>query len=660
MTADAAASARDVVELAAVRRRLELALAATYGRALAVEPAPAPPAPGWWARLLRRTTVPGADGAMPCAGTDGLVLRLPPQLPGAPHGAVARFRALAHVQAERALRGAGAHAPVVDPDALQVALQRAARDLYDAWDGAAAVRAALARVPALAPAIAALADASLASRPAPARLTPAEARVEDVVRGALAALANAARGGDAGPVLDDALAADDAPPDVARARALAAAGALLAECPGGLGARMTTPYRGLAPVALWGALDVAATRTDAALPIPPRAGEGRTLPPSRIVAPPNRKGRRVRRSRDDEQPHVQVAAPDGETPDAPDAIDDPRGRLREAPGTSGVGRAAGDTRTERGADEDPAAPGAVQYPEWDARERRLVPDAVRVIVPPPVARDEAAGAKWAARALGEHAALVRAVRARFERLRARRERLPAQRDGAELDLDACVRALVERRAGGTPSDRLYVAVRPARRAVAIAVVVDTSGSTDAPVSDRLQVIDVERRAALLAAEALDALGDPFALVAFSSYGARQVEVPTLKAFGEKHGARVRARIGALRPGGNTRLGAALRHATALLARQPAGHRLLLLVSDGRPNDADGYTGAAAVDDARQAVLEARASGVVTFCLTVGAADRDGPEYLPTVFGPTGYTVLRDPTRLPDALLGAVRHMLGTR
>ncbi len=199
-----------------------------------------------------------------------------------------------------------------------------------------------------------------------------------------------------------------------------------------------------------------------------------------------------------------------------------------------------------------------------------------------------------------------------------------------------------------------MATTPARRALAVLVLVDVSGSTDARVDGGRQVIDVEREAVLLAAGALDALGDAYAVVTFSSRGARDVRVATLKGFAERDAALFRRRVSAVRPGANTRLGAALRHATALLARQPAGHRLLLVVSDGRPNDADGYTGHAAVEDARQAVLEARAQGVVPFCLTV---DREAPAYVAPVFGAAGYAVLRVAERLPDALLGAVRQLL---
>jgi nitric oxide reductase NorD protein len=261
--------------------------------------------------------------------------------------------------------------------------------------------------------------------------------------------------------------------------------------------------------------------------------------------------------------------------------------------------------------------------------------------------------------LAGRAAIARHVRARFEPLRARRARLPRQRAGDALDVQACVDAHADRLAGHASDDeRLYLAVRPARRPLAICVLVDVSGSTDARISadpaDARQVIDVEREAVLLAGEALDALGDPYAVLTFSSRGARGVHVRTVKDFGERPGPTVRARIAAIAPDGNTRLGAAMRHATARLARQPAGRRLLLLLSDGRPNDMDRYQGRYAVEDARQAVHEARAAGVVPFCLTV---DREEPEYLAHVFGVAGHTILRRPDQLPAALVGLVRHLL---
>jgi nitric oxide reductase NorD protein len=294
------------------------------------------------------------------------------------------------------------------------------------------------------------------------------------------------------------------------------------------------------------------------------------------------------------------------------------------------------------------------YDEWDTFAGRYRPRAATVHQWQAVAGDASHGA-WARDALREHGALVHRIRERFGRLRAQRLRLMRQRDGEMLDLEACIRAAVDLRLGHTVDDRLYASVRPARRGLAIALLVDASGSTDAPVAGTRQVIDVEKTAALLAGEALDALGDPYAVLAFSSRGARHVWMRVVKEFAERNGEPVRQRLAALEPEANTRLGAAVRHATALLAREPAGHRLLLIVSDGRPNDVDHYQERFAVEDARQSVMEARAAGVHPFCLTV---DREQPDYLPRIFGPAGYTIMRHPDQLPGALLGAVKTLLG--
>jgi len=104
------------------------------------------------------------------------------------------------------------------------------------------------------------------------------------------------------------------------------------------------------------------------------------------------------------------------------------------------------------------------------------------------------------------------------------------------------------------------------------------------------------------------------------------------------------------------MGAAIRHATAGLGRTHAGHRLLLILSDGKPNDRDHYVGAFAIEDARQAIAEARAAGVHPFCLTV---DRKGSSYLTRIFGPAGHVVLRHPDQLPLALVGVVRQILAS-
>lgn len=223
-----------------------------------------------------------------------------------------------------------------------------------------------------------------------------------------------------------------------------------------------------------------------------------------------------------------------------------------------------------------------------------------------------------------------------------------------MDIDAYVESHADRRAGGHVDDRLYSRVRPARRDIAIVLLVDVSGSTDAWVAGKQRIIDVEKEALLIVSVALETLGDPHAVLAFSGHGPDAVRVGYVKEFGQQDQGLVRRRIAGLGPERYTRTGAALRHANALLASRSAAHRLLLLLSDGKPNDEDRYEGRHGVEDTKQAVREAQLLGIHNFCLTV---DRQAPSYLPAVFGPTGYTVLRNPARLPLVLVELITRLL---
>ena len=239
-------------------------------------------------------------------------------------------------------------------------------------------------------------------------------------------------------------------------------------------------------------------------------------------------------------------------------------------------------------------PDGIPYPEWDEYAQRTRPHGATVSRS--VAED--GDASWADDVLREHAPIVREIRDRFAPLRAQRTRLRRQRIGDELDLEACVTAFVDRRMGRVPSEQLYQVVRPARHTVAFALLVDTSGSTSTRLTDGRTVLDVERMTLLLASEALASLGDPYAMLAFSGVGRHGVRVRTIKGFEEHDPAAARRRIAALAPQDNTRLGAALRHATAVLNAQPAQRRVLLLLSDGQPNDVELYQGPYAIEDSR--------------------------------------------------------------
>jgi nitric oxide reductase NorD protein len=286
------------------------------------------------------------------------------------------------------------------------------------------------------------------------------------------------------------------------------------------------------------------------------------------------------------------------------------------------------------------------YPEWDHSRRAYHPAHCQVIAEP--ATEE--GEDWQPDA--ETRRRIHTVRRQFEALRPRRQILHGQPDGEDLDLAAVVRALADRRAGAPGSDRLYSAARSNQRDLAVAVLVDVSLSTDSWVEDR-RVLDVEKEALLALAAGLEACGDDHAILTFTSRRRNAVWLRTVKDFDERLDAQVLRRIQALKPGHYTRMGAAVRHAAHLLSQRPRGHRLLLLLTDGKPNDADHYEGRYGVEDTRMAIREARRAGHKLFGITV---DREARDYFPYLFGPGAYAIFPHPARLPVALPAIYRQI----
>ena len=434
----------------------------------------------------------------------------------------------------------------------------------------------------------------------------------------------------------------------------------------------TRTRRGVAPVALWGE-----PRPPASTPGTREGGEPDASPPRPGRTAVLRRRPRARPARDDEDDAspgmwmvrfddplesaedpmgLQRPADHDDSADAGelgDALSDlPEARIVRTPSSprevlqsdaAPLTRMAGDASPRAGA-------GGITYPEWDHRLAAYrFPGA---IVRPGPATD--GDGEWAERVLERRATLVRQVRRRFDGLRPRRVRLGRQPDGTELDLAAYVTTFADWRAGEPGDDRLYYTSRPARRDLAIVVLADVSASTDAWVGGTLRIVDVEKEALVILLEALDVLGDRHAVLAFSGQGPRAVHVLTVKDFDEASRTAAQRRIAALEPDGYTRVGAAIRHASALLGRERARHRLLLLLSDGKPNDIDEYAGRYGIEDTRQAVAEARLQGLLPFCLTV---DREAPAYLPAIFGPRGFAVLSRPERLPTVLVEVLRSLV---
>ena len=289
-------------------------------------------------------------------------------------------------------------------------------------------------------------------------------------------------------------------------------------------------------------------------------------------------------------------------------------------------------------------------------------------------------------ARAEQAELFAEVRRQFELLRPDARRvLKRLTDGEDIDLDAAVEAHADRMAGTSPSEQVYMRRDRRDREVAAAFLLDMSASTDSEVEEekkkhcektpardydyvgiydddlwgptksgkpprRRRVIDVEKEALLLMTEALEALGDAYGVYGFSGYGREQVEFYVAKDFAESGDHRALERIAAIRPKRSTRMGPAIRHATRKLRAQEARVRVLLVLSDGYPQDfdygRDRTSRTYGIQDTMMALREAELQGIHTFCLTVDPA---GHDYLREMCPERQYLVIDDVASLPREL-----------
>lgn len=249
--------------------------------------------------------------------------------------------------------------------------------------------------------------------------------------------------------------------------------------------------------------------------------------------------------------------------------------------------------------------------------------------------------------LAEYGGMIQSVRAAFEHLRPEgRKRVKGEREGDELDLDALLAARVEVRAGRSPSNHIYVQHQKKERSVAVAFLIDLSGSTQ----QRLQggnksILQIEREALIVLSKAVDAVEDRFALYGFSGQGKDRVDFYLLKEFEERYTAATERKIGSMPSAVQNRDGAAIRHAAKKLAAQPAKVKILVLISDGKPLD-DDYRGSYATADTKMALREVKRSGIHPYCITV---DREGEEYLKGMYGEVAYLVIDRVETLPAKL-----------
>lgn len=277
--------------------------------------------------------------------------------------------------------------------------------------------------------------------------------------------------------------------------------------------------------------------------------------------------------------------------------------------------------------------GAYLYDEWDYRRMHYRKDwcVLRELDVHP------SHEPIVTRTLERYAGLVTELRKTFEALRGEDRLLKKQKNGDDIDLDAVVEAYSDMCSGFEMSDRLFTKLNKAERDMAVVFMVDMSGSTKGWIND------AERESLVLLCEALEILGDRYAIYGFSGMTRKRCELFRIKRFDESYSDVVKTRIAGIRPQDYTRMGVVIRHLSMLLRDIDARIKLLITLSDGKPDDYDGYRGEYGIEDTRQALIEAKYEGIHPFCVTI---DNEARDYLPRMYGAVNYTVVDDVRKLP--------------
>ena len=299
--------------------------------------------------------------------------------------------------------------------------------------------------------------------------------------------------------------------------------------------------------------------------------------------------------------------------------------------------------------DDPILHQGTTLPEWDYRKQSLIPNHCNLDIM--CSKDnEPCG-------LPQHLSQpAKRVRALFEYMALQKQWMKMQPQGDEIDWDAYLDTVTRWKQGQESNTGLFKDVRRQQRNLSCLLLADLSLSTEASVDDNYTVIDVIRDALFLMSEALNASGDRFSIAGFSSKQRHMVRYYPIKTFQQKMTDQIRGNIQAIRPGFYTRLGAAIRYATRSLEQEHSGHRLLLILSDGKPNDVDLYEGRYGIEDTRMAIQQAKKNGIIPFCVTI---DNRANEYLPYLFGQEHYIVIRNAKQLPMKLPQLYRKLTET-
>ncbi len=277
--------------------------------------------------------------------------------------------------------------------------------------------------------------------------------------------------------------------------------------------------------------------------------------------------------------------------------------------------------------------GAQLYNEWNYKRQHYHKNwcVLREIDVPPVYDS------FVEDTLDKYSKLLKSLRNSFEFLRGEDKLLKKQPHGDDIDIDALVEAYADVKSGMEMSNQLFTKMHKEERNVAVIFMVDMSGSTKGWINR------AERESLVLLAEVLEILQDRYAIYGFSGMTRKRCELFKIKAFDDAYDTETKARISNIQPQDYTRMGVFIRHVIRHFSEVEASTKLLITLSDGKPDDYDTYRGEYGVEDTRQALFEARRDGIHSFCITI---DEEARDYLPHMYGAANYTVIDDVASLP--------------
>ncbi len=270
----------------------------------------------------------------------------------------------------------------------------------------------------------------------------------------------------------------------------------------------------------------------------------------------------------------------------------------------------------------------VTYDEWDFRRQayRKKWCTLREI---PVS---GTGGNFVEQTLKKYRGQISVLKRQFEMLRPQHRFLKRQPEGEEIDVDAVVEAYSDIHALRTPSEHLFIRQERKERDIAVTFLVDMSASTEGWVNRSI------KEALILLCESLNVLNDQYAIYGFSGMRRTGCHFFRIKDFDEAYDHSVKVKISGITPRDYTRMGPAIRHVTKLFEEVEARLKILVTLSDGKPEDYDEYKGPYAIEDTRKALLEAREQGIKPFCITI---DKEARQYLPHMYGEVNYIFVKD-------------------